>query len=327
LRRCSQRALTVVRFRIEESIPRGKINFYSDLFDLLVRRHDQWKSGFRRHRHSQLDDWKLRKAFDAICFLWKKEKLTGEFSREDLLRITALALKLIDANDSPDKVSSDISEITCLLVEDSGVIKFAHKSIQEFHAASFIKSQPDANLIVFYKSMATEWREWREELQFLDTLDHYRYVKYFIIPESLKALNLTPEQIPGNWHPDSTTTKEFISHLVERDNYVFSKVAALQVSVSRTDIADTSKKQNVIVDFSINTKRIEKSFSIKYRATTAISIFEVNNIKRILEGDESSNHINKNGLDSDAFNEVFNILKDAMRHVEEIDAHKVLFEI
>ena len=41
-------ALMVVRFRIEGTIPETEMAFFSDLFDLLVRRHDQWKSGFRR---------------------------------------------------------------------------------------------------------------------------------------------------------------------------------------------------------------------------------------------------------------------------------------
>ena len=55
-------------------------------------------------------------------------------------------------------------------------------------AAVFISSQPDPTVAEFYRAMLTRWSEWNQELWFLETLDAYRYKKYFQIPQLRTAL-------------------------------------------------------------------------------------------------------------------------------------------
>src|ERR1700742_4593753 len=64
---------------------------------------------------------------------------------------------------------------------------FIHKSVVEFHAASFISHAAEETAQKFYSKLeGGKWPKWQEELRFLSQIDRYRYLKYFYIP-SLKA--------------------------------------------------------------------------------------------------------------------------------------------
>ena len=323
-------ALVVVRFRIEESIPRNEINFYSDLFDLLVRRHDQWKSGYTRHRQSQLGDSQLRNVFDGISFFWKKEKLAGEFTREDLQRLAATSLRIINSKEKADDVIEDISKITCLLLEDNGYVKFAHKSIQEFYAASFIRTLPDSNASQFFDSMRTEWLDWPEEVRYLKDIDFYRFTKFFFVPECTRVLGVTVSKMPVKWTPQATILNDFIGHCLRKRSYVFSKIVD-RITLRESERRD--RKGFLVVTAFINSSHDRRSYGIDI--DTMAKVHEVKSFNFNLLPEKTRFAImysaelkEKYRLPVEAaFREVFFEFQKAANYLKDTDNNRYIFKI
>lgn len=180
-------ALLLVRYRIDQSIPENMIAFYEDLFYLLLRRHDKTKAGYVRPRKSNVSDLALKQLFDAICYLDRK-KAPGRLTVQDLQGSAEEACTLLNVSADVTNVVADIIEITCLILEEGGECRFVHKSVQEFHAASFVSDQTDEGARQFYRGMLQRWREWRAELFFLSQIDQYRFQKWFLIPDVEKTI-------------------------------------------------------------------------------------------------------------------------------------------
>jgi hypothetical protein len=93
-------------------------------------------------------------------------------------------------NGDPVKPINDVVEITSLIIIEGDERKFIHKSVQEFHAALFVKALPDESAARFYTAMQDQWRGWMEELKFLQTIDAARCSSGFVIPSIRKLLNI-----------------------------------------------------------------------------------------------------------------------------------------
>ncbi len=195
-------ALLIIRHRIEQSIPENLIGFYQGLFALLISRHDKIKGGYTRPRRSGLGDSALEDVFNGICFLTRREK-KGTFVRRELVQYTKKSNKMTGHKANPDDVTNDIMDITCLILEDGEECKFIHASVQEYHAACFIKEQPDSSSYKFYEYALDKWRYWRQELDFLSMIDKYRFCKLFLFPDILRALNLKDKDVPIKWESKS----------------------------------------------------------------------------------------------------------------------------
>lgn len=195
-------ALLVFRFNVDQSIPENTVAFYYDLFDLLLRRHDRSKAGYIRPRKSGAGDAKLHDVFNATCYLTRKADLSA-FSFSQLQGFVKEAIQVVDGDLDGATILQDIIDITCLVLEEGGECKFLHRSVQEFHAACFIKTRPEEMAIKFYQSMPRRWSQWQGELRFLEQIDRYRLLKYFGIAEMHRTLNIpndtaTPSEIVAN---------------------------------------------------------------------------------------------------------------------------------
>lgn len=205
-------ALLMLRYRVDQSIPENAIAFYGDLFNLLLLRHDKTKAGYVRTRKSGLGDAALLEIFNGICFLTRKEN-QGAFTLNELHKYGKQAIKIAGQKCPPEKVVADIIEITCLIVEEGGECRFIHKSLQEYHAASFIKDHPEDCASKFYEAMHGNWREWEQELEFLSTIDKYRFLKHFLIPDMLETLTLEYNAVPSHWKPSAQQIVKLINDI------------------------------------------------------------------------------------------------------------------
>ncbi|MGC4089520.1 MAG: NACHT domain-containing protein [Polyangiaceae bacterium] len=190
-------SLLVVRFRVGQGIPENRVAFYEPLFMLLLNRHDATKAGYRRRRQSGLSDAQLLTFFNCLCFLTRRDGVS--VVRENALNgYAARTLKWVTLDAAPDVVVRDISRITCLILRDGlDEYRFLHKSIQEFHAACFVRDQSDALSGEFYVAMQRRWSEWSQELLFLQTIHPDRYDQYFAIPmlDKVVMAGATPQQL------------------------------------------------------------------------------------------------------------------------------------
>ena len=184
-------ALLMVRYKMEQTIPENQIAFYEGLFMLLLQRHDKTKGGYIRPRKSKLGDFVLQDIFSAICYLGHKNRVP--FKTTALHNTTRQAIDIVQASATADAVVADIVRITCMIIVEGDEWRFVHKSVQEYHAAVFISDQPEATADRFYNAMHTRWRDWVQELWFLETLDRYRFQKYFHVPQLRKALGASAD--------------------------------------------------------------------------------------------------------------------------------------
>ena len=180
-------ALLMLRYRVDQSIPENAKAFYGDLFNLLLLRHDKTKAGYRRARKSTVGDAALLEIFNGICYLTRKADV-GVLTLNELHSYAKRATMIARQDCPPDNIVSDIIDITCLIVEEGGECRFIHKSVQEYHAACFIKDQPEASAVKFYEAMASKWYSWEQELDFLSIIDKYRFLKFFAIPNMCDLL-------------------------------------------------------------------------------------------------------------------------------------------
>ncbi|MBI1348416.1 NACHT domain-containing protein [bacterium] len=175
-------ALLLVKFNIEQSVPENLCDFYRELFILLLQRHDKSKAGFRRERQSKLSDDDIQAVFDSLCFQMRKDGLSA-ISKTRLRLVLKSICEDEDLTADSACVLSDITKITCLLLEDGGEFHFVHRSVLEFHAARHVASQPEEHASIFYDTVQPIWHLWLEEINFLSELDPYRFHKFFEMPD------------------------------------------------------------------------------------------------------------------------------------------------
>jgi hypothetical protein len=174
-------ALLVVHYRADQSIPENRVAFFKPLFMLLLQRHDRAKAGYVRERKSKLSDNKLNEFFNCFCFLARRDGLSI-LNRKAVAKLSSQAVLACNFQAEPEDVVHDIVTITCLMLHEGDEYRFVHKSVQEFHAACFVESQPDSLAREFYFGMQRKWMDWQQELMFLETIDDYRYSRDFAIP-------------------------------------------------------------------------------------------------------------------------------------------------
>jgi hypothetical protein len=75
----------------------------------------------------------------------------------------------------------DLIHVTCLVKMDGLDYEFFHDSVTQYFSACFIASSTDENVKKFYKNQ-DNIAVMEDELMFLEELDKYRYLKYFLKP-------------------------------------------------------------------------------------------------------------------------------------------------
>lgn len=201
-------SLLVFRYKAEQSIPENAAAFYQNLFSLLVLRHDQSKPGFVRKRKSGMGEVALENIFSATCFLAQRTT-RGSFTTAEITGLVRRAMETLGEVGDPEKALDDFVYITGLVVRDGNECRFVHASVAEYHAACFIRDQPDPVAGQFYRSVAKSWIAWRQELGFLAILDTYRFKKLFEIPDAMKCLRIPTEADIVDWEPTVEFAKEF----------------------------------------------------------------------------------------------------------------------
>lgn len=174
--------LVVITYKSFHRIPEELHEFYSNLFYLLVNRHDSTKPGFTRKYESKLNEIELEKLFCAFCFICSVKR-KDSLSRAEAIKITKRSKEII-LNTSADELGflQDSKKNTCLIVEEGLEYHFIHKSIKEYHAAKFLSESQVPLKEKFYAKSVSDPAAYRQELQFLSSIDNYYHDKLFLIP-------------------------------------------------------------------------------------------------------------------------------------------------
>jgi hypothetical protein len=180
--------LLAISYRAAHKIPLDFAEFYDELFQILLVRHDGAKLGWRRQRQTKLNDRQIQQIFEAFCFATRKRQLAS-VDHELAQNLAAEAVKICDQVADPQLFLKDIKNITCLIIDEGKKMNFVHISVQEFFAARYIRTRADGVAMSFYEQLlAGKWDKWQEELLFLQQVDSYRSAKYFFIPDLTRTV-------------------------------------------------------------------------------------------------------------------------------------------
>lgn len=182
--------LLIQVYHAETEIPASLPDFYDKLFNAVFVKHDGIKPGFERERYSGLSPTKLQKLFDAFCFMVLQSSVGRTLTNKEFRDAFNKAIKYTPtAICEPEGFKKDIVTVACLMLNDGfEQTSFLHKSIMEYHAASFIQNSNDGFATTFYQKAPDHFHNWSETLTFLSHIDEFRYGKAYILQEYPPAL-------------------------------------------------------------------------------------------------------------------------------------------
>ncbi|ENL7624939.1 hypothetical protein AB5X25_003658 [Enterobacter hormaechei] len=169
--------------------PNNHVEFYTDLFNTLYLRHDKLK-GYTREKKSTLGNTLAYDSFCAFSFICLQKNHIS-MKHKDMIDNARLALRNIKIQKpeehSPEHLCEDFVDVTCLIQKDGFQrYSFLHKSICEFHAASFIKEMGMDTKPKFYENILNRIFDNNQELLntviFLKHLDQHDFAKNLTIP-------------------------------------------------------------------------------------------------------------------------------------------------
>ena len=174
--------LLAISYRASQRIPLEFSEFYEELFQILLVRHDASKLGWRRNRKTKLSDRDFQQVFEAFCFATRKRRLSA-LSAEEAAQVAKDCLISLKLDSDAQSVVEDIRRVTCLLVEEGNRLQYVHNSVQEFFSAKYVKTRTEAGASSFYRQLLVggKWLQWSEELVFLRQIDRHRAEKYFFV--------------------------------------------------------------------------------------------------------------------------------------------------
>lgn len=183
--------LLFILYRTQQSIPKNIPKFYEELFDVMFYRHDNYKIGVTRKRHTNLDEGQVKKLFEAFCFnvRLRQYNLINNTKFKECLDP---ATKTLGINVSAEGFKKELVKVACMMQEEGFELSFIHKSVAEFHSASFVRDSIDEFAEKFYSKLyaSERWSDWEMELRFLSQIDGYRYSNSFLIPALDAALKI-----------------------------------------------------------------------------------------------------------------------------------------
>lgn len=229
--------LTIV-YRVNQKIPSDFSDFYEELFQILLVRHDRAKPGYERKRKTRLSDRELQQVFEAYCYKLKT-KQTSSVSRSSALEFASASVRALDLKVDEGHFLEDIIKITCLLQEEGGRIDFLHQSIQEFFAAKYIQSRPDPIASKFYMLNLDDSKRghWEQVLLFLMQIDQYRSSQHFFVPAFVNTLTMLQSlEVPA----PAERLRELISDKVGVIQTISSDSESSRVKYVRTRSKDLS---------------------------------------------------------------------------------------
>lgn len=174
--------LLTITYKSYNRIPQQLHEFYENLFYLLINRHDSTKPGFRRECKSNLNEREMENVFCAFSFYCMKEG-KDSLKKKDAVEMVSNAMKLLNIeNPNESCFLDDCVKNTCLIIKEGFHYYFIHKSIREYHAASYIKYSSYELKEKFYLAAISNSSRYSNELFFLKVLDEHLYRKLFLLP-------------------------------------------------------------------------------------------------------------------------------------------------
>lgn len=181
--------LYILTFQTNAEIPNKKYIFYRRVINALFSEHDsKTKLGYVREKQSKLTQEQFEEILKAFCFLsYFESRFDFDFDYiNKLLKIVKSKINKFDFDNN--KFIHDLKSAIAIWTEDNGIYGFAHRSLQEYFAALFIKNlNPIDNERAYSKIIdrfSDEKRAWEVEnfLSLCHEMDGINFSKYYYLP-------------------------------------------------------------------------------------------------------------------------------------------------
>ncbi|ENA5172876.1 NACHT domain-containing protein, partial [Escherichia coli] len=170
-----------------DSMPKNAREFYNRIFNILFEGHDKTKNFYKRHRKTNLSISESKEIFCALCYISLKS--SSQLSWDNLKNITKKSFKVLGLNYSDtfaEDLINDYIDVTGLIRRDGAeIFTFVHKTIQEYHAAEFIKNSASSIKSKILLSLVKELKNNSIMLNtavFLNHIDMENTTEELIIP-------------------------------------------------------------------------------------------------------------------------------------------------
>lgn len=156
--------LTIMMMMYAEfgDVPSEKHRFYNEAFEVLARKHDATKGGYKRPLSTGLDVEKFKKLFAEFCArTYNDEKIELTDDQMEKYYEQLKSVQDLNAHWNYEAFAEDLTSNLCLMYYESLKYHFVHRSFQEYFCARYLSSRLDRNL-------------YRLSLAFFES-KHYRY--------------------------------------------------------------------------------------------------------------------------------------------------------
>ncbi|MDO7849012.1 NACHT domain-containing protein [Hymenobacter sp. M29] len=146
-------------YTYNKDIPSKKTTFYEEVYGALYKHHDLSKDGFKRNKKSGLDFQDFRAVVNQLAFDTAKAGEV-EYSEQELIKLLDdVRPKCAGITFKSSDFAEDIELNVPLFNREGNVLKWAHKSLQDFFAASYISASAKKETIVelIYKSQRSNY--------------------------------------------------------------------------------------------------------------------------------------------------------------------------
>jgi len=181
-------SLYILTFQSDSSIPNKKYLFYRRVWDVLFYEHDSLsKLNYERKRSTKLTQEEFEEVLKRFSFLSYFEN-KYDFDRDYLdNRLNGIKSKLSEIKFANNDFISDLKSAINLWVDDSGILSFAHRSLQEYFAASYIKNLKDDHKKKAYGKIQENLRKrhftsYDNFLSLCEEMDKISYFSYLLQP-------------------------------------------------------------------------------------------------------------------------------------------------
>lgn len=182
-------SMFIFTFNNYPELPKQKSKFYWNVFDTLCSKHDSFTKagGWQHERKSGLKNDELEtilKWFSYVSLFEGKYNFDVEYLKTSLIKIGNKLGIHIDF----DNVLYDLTTSISILIQDGIEYTFPHKSLQEYFAASLIKSLNNDQKIKIYTERFSKFFDFSSGgntnfCKLCYELDKVNFLKFFLIPQ------------------------------------------------------------------------------------------------------------------------------------------------
>jgi len=135
-------------YTYNKDIPSKKSTFYEEVYSALYKHHDLSKDGFKRNKKSKLDIYDFKIVLRALAFDTAKI-IKIDYKEDELIELIKDTKKHLTGIEFKElNYIEDLEFNVPIFVREGNILKWAHKSLQDYFAAEFICNHPKKEEII-----------------------------------------------------------------------------------------------------------------------------------------------------------------------------------